>query len=164
MSSPPLAANGRPLESVWSYPRPPAVVPCERPVKVVHEGNLIAESDRALRVLETASPPTIYIPPQDVRTELLRPTEGQTICEWKGTASYFDVGHEAGQVDRAAWIYADPKQPYAELRGYFSFYPRDLECYLGEERARPQAGEFYGGWVTEEISGPHKGEAGTEGW
>jgi uncharacterized protein (DUF427 family) len=164
MASPSLAPNGLPLESVWDYPRPPSVVPCERRVRVLHEGTVVAESDRAVRVLETAGPPTIYVPPTDVRTEQLEPVSGQTACEWKGSASYLDVVTDAGRAPRAAWTYEDPKDAYAELRGWLSFYPRLVECFLDTERVRPQAGEFYGGWVTDEIAGPPKGEPGTEGW
>lgn len=164
MSSPSLTPNGIPVESVWDYPRPPSVVRCERRVRVLHQGTVVAESDRAVRVLETASPPTIYVPPEDVRTGLLEPAPGQTVCEWKGSASYFDVVTDAGRARRAAWAYEAPKDAYAELGGWLSFYPRPLECFLDEERARPQAGGFYGGWVTDEIGGPHKGEPGTEGW
>ena len=164
MASPSLAPNGRPVESVWDYPRPPSVVPCERRVRVKFDGTVVVESDRAVRVLETASPPTIYVAPEEVRTEHLQPASGHSVCEWKGNASYFDVVTDTGRAARAAWTYADPKKAYAELRGWLSFYPRLLECFLDDERVRPQAGEFYGGWVTEEISGPHKGEPGTEGW
>jgi uncharacterized protein (DUF427 family) len=158
------AANGLATESVWDYPRPPAVVPCERRVRVVHAGRTIAESDHALRVLETASPPTVYIPPEDVQGELLEPTEGHTVCEWKGQASYFDVAHEDGRAERAAWTYSEPKQAYTELRDQIAFYPGRVECYLDDERVRPQAGDFYGGWITDEVVGPHKGEPGTEDW
>jgi uncharacterized protein (DUF427 family) len=154
----------RRLESVWDYPRPPSLEPCERRVRVVHEGMTIAESDRALRVLETAGPPTIYVPPADVRGETLQPTEGHTVCEWKGQASYFDVVGERSRAEGAAWTYADPKQRYAELTDYVAFYPGCVECYLDEERARPQPGGFYGGWITDEIVGPVKGEPGSEGW
>src|SRR6478735_10477776 len=93
----------RAKESVWDYPRPPRVEPLDRHVRVVHGGETIAESDRALRVLETASPPTIYIPPDDVRTDLLEPADGHTVCEWKGKASYFDVGDSERRSERAAW-------------------------------------------------------------
>ncbi len=164
MASSSLAANGLPLESVWDYPRPPSVISCERRVRVLLDATVVAESDRAARVLETASPPTIYLPSEDVRTELLQAASGQTFCEWKGSASYFDVAVDEGRAPRAAWTYEDPKGAYAELRGWLSFYPRLVECYLDEERVRPQAGEFYGGWVTDEIAGPQKGEPGTEGW
>ena len=164
MANSPTAANGLATESVWDYPRPPAVVPCERRVRVIHAGRTVAESDRALRVLETASPPTVYVPPEDVQAELLEPTEGHTVCEWKGQASYFDVAHEDGRAERAAWTYIEPKDAYPELRGQIAFYPGRVECYLDDERVRPQPGDFYGGWITEEIVGPYKGEPGSEGW
>jgi uncharacterized protein (DUF427 family) len=165
MPNPKLAPNGRPRESVWDYPRPPAVVQCERRVRIEHNGEVIAESARALRVLETASPPTVYVPLEDTRAELLEPTEGHTVCEWKGEASYFDLAHPAGRAERVAWTYEEPKDRFAELRGHVAFYAGRVDaCYLGDERVRPQPGDFYGGWITEEIEGPVKGDPGTEGW
>jgi uncharacterized protein (DUF427 family) len=157
-------ASGGMRESVWDYPRPPAVLPCERKVRVVHAGRTIAESGRALRVLETASPPTIYVPPRDVDAGVLEPAEGHTVCEWKGRASYFDVVIDGARAERAAWTYNDPKEPYLELTDYLAFYPQRVECYLDHERVQPQAGDFYGGWITEEIEGPFKGDPGSEGW
>ncbi|MEK6277367.1 MAG: DUF427 domain-containing protein [Actinomycetota bacterium] len=164
MPSQDLAANGLPRESVWDYPRPPAVESCKRRVRVEHAGRTIAESDRALRVLETASPPTIYVPPDDVRNDWLEPAEGHTVCEWKGQASYFHLVHEDGHTERAAWTYRDPKDSYSRLTDHVAFYAGRVECYLDDERVNPQAGDFYGGWVTEEIVGPHKGEPGSKGW
>ena len=61
----------RATENVWDYPRPPRVEPLDRHVRIVLGGQTIAESDHALRVLETASPPTIYVPREDVREEVL---------------------------------------------------------------------------------------------
>jgi uncharacterized protein (DUF427 family) len=154
-----------PKESVWDYPRPPAVVPCERRVRVVHGGETIAESNRALRVLETSSPPTIYIPPEDVRTELLEPADGHTVCEWKGQASYFDVADPDRRSERAAWTYYEPKQDYSQLQGHIAFYAGRVDAaFLGDEQVTAQAGDFYGGWITEEIEGPFKGDPGSEGW
>ena len=63
------------MERVWDYPRPPAVVPCERRVRIELAGEVLADSTRALRVLETSHPPTIYIPLADVREELLAENE-----------------------------------------------------------------------------------------
>src|SRR5689334_13744753 len=94
-----LATNGRPFESVWDYPRPPRVEPLDRHVRIELNGETIAESDRAVRVLETAGAPTVYLPRDDVRTDSLRPADGTTECEWKGTASYFDA--VVGQAVRA---------------------------------------------------------------
>jgi uncharacterized protein (DUF427 family) len=155
----------RPKESVWDYPRPPRVEPCERRVRVELGGETIAESDRALRVLETSSPPTIYVPLEDVRDGALRPAKGTTECEWKGTASYLDAINGDRVRPRAAWLYPEPKPGYERLRDHVAFYAGRVDaCYLDDERVTPQPGSFYGGWITAEIEGPFKGEPGTEGW
>lgn len=148
-------------ESVWDYPRPPAIVPDQRSVEVRLGALLVARSDRCFRVLETASPPTFYLPPQDVDRQLLVPGAGVSHCEWKGAASYWDLATNARVVESVAWSYRNPFAEFAELRDYFSFYPGRLECYLDGERAAPQPGDFYGGWVTSEIVGPFKGEPGS---
>jgi uncharacterized protein (DUF427 family) len=152
-------------ESVWDYPRPPVLVPEPREV-VVRFGDVeIARSVRALRVLETASPPTVYLPPEDVRGEFIVAAAGSSFCEWKGRAAYGSVrladGREAAS---ALWRYPAPTPAFAGIAGWWSFYPSRVECFLGDERVRPQGGGFYGGWVTYEIVGPWKGEAGTGGW
>jgi uncharacterized protein (DUF427 family) len=156
----------RAKESVWDYPRPPRVEPLDRHVRVVLGGERIAESDRALRVLETAGPPTIYVPREDVRTDLLIDAEGaETYCEWKGTASYVHAEAGGKRAQRVAWHYPEPKEGYEQLKGHLAFYPRRVEAaYLDDEEVTPQPGAYYGGWITEEIEGPFKGEPGSEGW
>lgn len=123
---------------------------------------MIADSTQALRILETSHPPAIYVPPEDVRMDLLVPVPGRrTYCEWKGHATYFDVG----DAEAAAWAYADPVPAYVALRDHVSFYPGRVDaCFLDDERVQPQEGGFYGGWVTADIRGPFKGGAGTLGW
>jgi hypothetical protein len=71
-------------ESVWDYPRPPRMQDDERGVRVGYRGLVLAETRRAVRVLETASPPTFYIRPDDVDRTLLAPSGTSSICEWKG--------------------------------------------------------------------------------
>ena len=156
----------RPKESVWDYPRPPRVEPVGRRVRVEHAGEVVADSERALRVLETASPPTIYIPAEDVRTELLAEAPGKhTHCEWKGRAHYFDLAIGDAGSAAAAWHYPEPRDAFAELRGHIAFYAGRVDAaYLDDEQVRPQGGTFYGGWITDEIEGPFKGEPGSEGW
>jgi uncharacterized protein (DUF427 family) len=153
-------------ESVWDYPRPPRMEPATRHVRVEFGGEVVAESDRAVRVLETAGAPTYYMPPEDVRLDLLRPVPGKTtFCEWKGTASYYDVVVGDRVAGRAVWTYPSPADDYAGLAGYLAFYPARLdEIRLDDEVVRPQPGRYYGGWVTDDIVGPFKGEPGTEGW
>jgi uncharacterized protein (DUF427 family) len=156
----------RAKESVWDYPRPPRVESLDRHVRIVLGGEAIAESDRALRVLETAGPPTIYVPREDVRTDLLIEAEGvQTYCEWKGTASYVHAEAHGKRAQRVAWYYPEPKEGFEQLAGHLAFYVRRVDAaYLDDEQVTPQPGAYYGGWITEEIEGPFKGEPGSEGW
>jgi uncharacterized protein (DUF427 family) len=159
-----IAPNGLPRESVWDYPRPPAIRREPRPVAVSFAGETIADSRRALKVCETAGPPVVYVPPQDIEHGALVPAQGQTYCEWKGSASYYDVVAGGHLAERAAWSYHQPIAGFEPIRGYVAFYPALVECRLGEERVEPQPGQFYGGWVTAEITGPFKGTPGSAGW
>jgi uncharacterized protein (DUF427 family) len=153
-------------ESVWDYPRPPRVEPSKRHVRIEFAGEVIADSSRALRVCETAGPPVLYVPPEDVQTDLLVPSPGHTtFCEWKGTASYVDIVVGSRRSDRAAWTYEAPASDFAELKGYLAFYPGRVDAaFLDDENVRPQPGEFYGGWITNDIVGPFKGEPGSGHW
>jgi uncharacterized protein (DUF427 family) len=157
--------GGEPVESVWDYPRPPRVEPAGARARVDFAGAVIADSERALRVLETSQAPAIYFPPQDVAEELLEPTGRHSLCEWKGRAEYVDVvvGERRGVA--AGWRYPRPVASYAELAGYLSFYPQRVDaCRLGDELVEPNEGDFYGGWITSGIRGPFKGGPGTAGW
>jgi uncharacterized protein (DUF427 family) len=158
------AAPGPGQESVWDYPRPPVIVPDERRIRVVAGGVVLADTRRSLRVLETASPPTFYLPPADIRTDLLVPIEKGTFCEWKGRARYFSVRLANRLIDAAAWSYPEPFAEFEPIRGFTAFYPNAVDCWVDEERALPQPGRYYGGWVTSEIVGPFKGEPGTVAW
>lgn len=124
---------------------------------------MLARSERTYRVLETASPPTYYIPEKDVTMELLVRSPGGSICEWKGAAQYWSLASDR-RGEPVAWSYGDPKPDYKMLRGCVSFYPGRVACCVDGERVRPQPGGFYGGWITNGIVGPFKGEPGTEHW
>jgi uncharacterized protein (DUF427 family) len=152
-------------ESVWDYPRPPAVEPEERRVRIVFNDTTIADTTEALRVLETSHPPVYYLPPDDVATEYLERESRTTMCEFKGRAVYYTLTVGDRSVSQAAWQYPDPVERYAALTDHFAFYPSKMDaCYVGDERARAQEGDFYGGWITDEIVGPFKGGPGTMGW
>ncbi len=159
-----IARNGLPRESVWDYPRPPALRPEPREVVVALDGAELACSTRALKVCETAGPPVVYVPPEDVVEGALEPAGGLTLCEWKGNATYFDALAGGRRAARAAWTYPKPTPPFARIRDWIAFYPGRVECALGGERVEPQPGEFYGGWITAEIMGPFKGVPGSSGW
>ncbi len=129
-------------ESVWDYPRPPAIQSCQRRVRVQLGGELLADSTQALRVLETSHPPTIYIPPEDVRLDLLQRSEARaTWCEFKGVAHYLDaiVGDRPRLA--VAWSYPEPSTAYEALRDHVAFYPGRVDgAWLGEERVRCAGG------------------------
>ncbi|EAQ98201.1 DUF427 domain-containing protein [Congregibacter litoralis] len=150
-------------ESVWDYPRPPILVSSDELVEVSSRENPIATSRRALRVLETASPPTYYLPEDDIDWSQLREIAHRSFCEWKGQASYFALADDPRGVP-VAWLYARPSKSFAAIDRHASFYPSKVQCSVDGERVRPQPGEFYGGWITDRLVGPFKGEPGTGHW
>jgi uncharacterized protein (DUF427 family) len=160
---PPWAHDPGPgQESVWDYPRPPIVVRDHRRVEVHAPSGVLADSVAAVRLLETASAPAVYVPPADVDTGRLVAAAGSSVCEWKGVARYWALAEQPGEA--VAWDYPEPWAPFEALAGWFSFYPGRVRCLLDGEVVRPQPGGFYGGWVTDAITGPIKGEPGTSGW
>ena len=157
-------------ESVWDYPRPPRLEPSRHRVRILVGDSVIADvrpaDGAAWRVLETSHPPTYYIARGAVDEAWLRPGQGRSWCEWKGQAAYTDVVSPAGDVlvAQAAWSYAEPTPGFEALAGALAFYPGKVRCEVGGELVRAQAGGFYGGWITDEVVGPFKGEPGTLGW
>lgn len=152
-------------ESVWDYPRPPSLQRIDRLVQIRLGGELIAESRRAWRVCETSHPPAFYLPGEDFGPGALTRASGSSFCEWKGVATYWDL--HGGSVVRpaAGWSYEDPTPRFAVMAGAVSVYPGRMdECTVDGETVTPQAGNFYGGWITAAIVGPFKGEPGTLGW
>jgi uncharacterized protein (DUF427 family) len=153
-------------ESVWDYPRPPRVEQTGRRIRVELGGEVVADTRRALRVLETSHPPTYYVPLEDVAPGALVASDGaSTYCEWKGVASYYDVVGGRTRAGRAAWTYHDPSPGFEPIRDAVAFYPAAMDaCWVDDERVEPQPGGFYGGWITSDVVGPFKGEPGTLGW
>lgn len=128
-------------------------------------GVTVADTTRALRVLETSHPPTYYVPAGDVLMELLEPTPRRSFCEFKGTAHYLTLRVADRVAEDCAWSYSEPTAGFRALEDHLAFYPARVdECRVDEEVVKPQPGGFYGGWVTSDLRGPFKGEPGTEGW
>lgn len=152
-------------ESVWDYPRPPRLEQTSRRILVVFNAVTIADTQRALRVLETSHPPSYYIPPEDIQAAYLLPSGQTSYCEWKGRAGYYSVKVGQRQAPNAAWYYPNPTAAYTALKDYVAFYPQYMDaCYVDGELVQPQPGRFYGGWITSDLVGPFKGEPGSEGW
>ncbi|CAM5443492.1 hypothetical protein SSPIM334S_01096 [Streptomyces spiroverticillatus] len=91
-------------------------------VRVVRDGQLLAESRRPLLLRETGLPVRYYLPPEDVRTDLLTPSDTSTHCPFKGDASYWSVPGAADLV----WAYQNPIPEVAEIKGHFSFYDTEV--------------------------------------
>ena len=154
-------------ESVWDYPRPPRLEPTPRRIRILHAGQLLADTTQALRILETSHPPVYYLPPSAIAKGLLqRSTSRQSFCEFKGLATYWNlVLPGAAPIADVAWSYERPTPQYAALASHLAFYPSKVdECWVDDERVVPQQGDFYGGWITSNLRGPFKGAPGTRGW
>ncbi|AGL18790.1 hypothetical protein L083_5280 [Actinoplanes sp. N902-109] len=150
---------------MWDYPRPPRLERSAARVTVVHAGRTIVDSTACWRVLETSHPPVYYVPREDIAAGVLQPGAGRSFCEFKGTATYWDVVVGELRVPQAGWSYEHPSPAYGDITGAVAFYPSRLdECRVGDELVRPQEGDFYGGWITPDITGPFKGGPGTRGW
>ncbi|NJL52987.1 MAG: DUF427 domain-containing protein [Hydrococcus sp. SU_1_0] len=153
-------------ESVWDYPRPPRLERSLKEIKIVFNEVIIAQSSHAYRILETSHPPVYYLPPEDIKLEYLKPVVAhQSFCEWKGKASYYNLQVKEREVVNVAWCYSQPTEKFATITNYIAFYPSKMDaCYVEGELVTAQPGDFYGGWITEDIVGPFKGTANSWGW
>lgn len=153
------------IESVWDYPRPPALEPFTGHIRIVHDEQILLDSNRTFRILETSHPPAYYIPIQDINMQFLRFNSKKSFCEWKGEAEYVDVVINGKKIKNAGWFYRNPNKRYPELKDTISFYASKLDmCLVNDEPVKAQEGDFYGGWITSNIKGPFKGGPGTFGW
>ena len=148
------------MERVRDYPRPPRLETSQDQIRVEALGEILVETQRSLRVLETFHPPTYYLPPEAMNQGLLVPAPGRpSFCEWKGVASYYDVVAGEQRINRAVWTYNHPSERFRELAGWFALYPGQMDgCWVNGERVIPQQGGFYGGWITSQVEGPFKGD------
>jgi uncharacterized protein (DUF427 family) len=152
-------------ESVWDYPRPPRIERSLKEIKIVFDEVIIAQSNKTYRILETSHPPAYYLPPEDIKLEYLRSVSAhKSFCEWKGVASYYNLQVKR-EVVNAAWYYSQPTEEFAIIKDYIAFYPSKMDaCYVDNELVTAQVGDFYGGWITQDIVGPFKGDANSWGW
>ena len=153
-------------ESVWDYPRPPRLERSLKQIKIIVNGVTLVDSCNAYRVLETSHPPVYYIPPEDIAMEYLDAADSRrSFCEWKGLASYYDLTVNDKQVNNVGWCYREPTANFATIKDYIAFYPSKMDaCYVDDELVKSQPGDFYGGWITDDIVGPFKGNVGSWGW
>lgn len=152
-------------ESVWDYPRPPAVRACTLPIQAILGGQVVCRTSTSWQVLETSHPPTYYLPRSAFADGVLTPAAGSSFCEWKGSARYLDVTGGGRTAAGAAWFYPRPAPGFEQLAGHVALYAGRMDaCLVGDETVLPQPGGFYGGWITASVAGPFKGVPGSAGW
>jgi uncharacterized protein (DUF427 family) len=164
-SHPPPEIPGPGQESVWDYPRPPRLEPFAGRITVELGGEVIASTDHSWRVLETSHPPTYYLPRSAFADGVLRDAPGESWCEWKGQARYFDLVSGAKVATKSAWSYPHPTLEFEPITDAVAVMAGQVDrCTVDGEAVEPQPGGFYGGWITSRVVGPFKGGPGSSGW
>jgi len=152
-------------EDVTDYPRPPRLERVDWPATIDFAGVTIASAPQVHRVLETYHPPTYYLPPGAFTDGVLIPVARRTMCEWKGVATYFDIAVNGRSAPAAAWTYTKPTSQFADISGHIAVYAEPMDkCTVAGMEVIPQPGNFYGGWVTSNLTGAIKGAPGTTHW
>jgi len=109
------------------------IIPADRRIEVRVSGQQLAESDRAMRLEETGLPPRYYIPREDVRTELLRPTARKTTCPFKGQASYWPAQVGGELYKNLVWSCERPIPGAGQIAGLMCFYNERVQLTIGEQ-------------------------------
>lgn len=105
-----------------------------RHVRVSAAGEVVAETGRPLVLSETGLPNRFYIPADDVRQEMLSPSETRTVCPYKGTASYWSVNAGGQLLTDAVWSYPEADGDSAKARGYLCFAHDDVTVEVAPPR------------------------------
>jgi uncharacterized protein (DUF427 family) len=120
-------------EQVFVHARDPYsridAIPSSRHVQVYIGGKLIADSRRPFILYETGLTQRYYLPKEDIRFDLLKPSDTTTQCPYKGTASYWSAIGEDGQtINDIVWSYADALPEVHEIAGRLSFYNEEVDA------------------------------------
>jgi len=111
------------------------VLESSRHVRVTLDGQVLAESSRALALFETGLPTRWYFAEDDVNMELLSPSDSRTGCAYKGFASYWSVADE----DDLVWTYRDPRSDVSRIKDRLAFFNERVELEVdGELQERPE--------------------------
>jgi uncharacterized protein (DUF427 family) len=112
--------------------------PAQGPVQVRIGEVVLAESDRATLLVERGFPARWYLPPEDVRLDLLRRTTTTTLCPFKGRATYWSYEPAGDAGTDVAWSYEDPVSTMSAIRGHVCFYAERTTTVEGGERPARQ--------------------------
>ncbi|MEA2444629.1 MAG: hypothetical protein QOJ12_1921 [Thermoleophilales bacterium] len=109
------------------------VLDSSRHVKVSLDGVVLAETDHPKALYETGLPVRWYIPPEDVRMDLLTPTDKQTLCAYKGQAGYHSANVDGKVAEDLVWHYAEPRREAERIRDHLSFYNERVDIEVDGE-------------------------------
>jgi adenylate cyclase len=109
------------------------IEPASKRVRAVVGGETVADSDRVLVMHESGYRPVTYVPRDDVRMDLLQPTEQRTHCPFKGDASYWTIEIDGRRIENAAWSYEDPYEEAEIVRGHIAFYWDRIDAWFEDE-------------------------------
>ncbi len=104
-----------------------------RRLRATFGGQTVVDTTRAVLLHETGLPPQVYVPIDDIRADLIEPTDHHTYCPFKGTASYWTVTAGGQQAENAIWSYPDPNQEASWLAGYAGFYWDAMDEWFDED-------------------------------
>ena len=107
-----------------------------RRVRAVLGGQTVVDTTRAMLLHETGLPPQVYVPVDDIRADLIQPTDHHTYCPFKGTASYWTVNAGDRKLADAVWSYPQGEGDSGAVSGYLSFLHDDLTVEVGEPASR----------------------------
>jgi uncharacterized protein (DUF427 family) len=130
-------------EPVYTHPRDPHtrvdILASSRHIRVEVDGVTVADSKSPRILFETGLPPRYYLPLTDARTDLLRPSDTQTHCPYKGTASYWSVDTGKELHSDIVWIYRAPLPESQKIAGLVAFYDEKVDVYIdGVLQRHPQ--------------------------
>ena len=139
-----------PRQASLADPEAPRVHRTEARLQVTFAGTQVADAQGGVRVDQQGQAPAYYLRPDDVRRDLLRPSDTVTRCPWKGLASHFDVVVGDRVARDAAWAYPEPNPGYEDIKDRVAFYPARVDaCTVDGREASPDGNAESGGWVLE---------------
>jgi uncharacterized protein (DUF427 family) len=124
-------------EPVYVHPRDPYtrvdILASSRHVEVKVDGLTVADSHRPHILFETGLPPRYYLPITDLRMDLLEPSDRQTRCPYKGTATYWSVVVGGTTHEDVVWCYRTPVPESQKIAGLACFYNEKVDLYIDGE-------------------------------
>lgn len=124
-------------ESVWDYPRPPALEPFKGQVVIIYNGQTIIDTRAAYRLLETSHPPTYYLPINEFRPGVLKGATRNSFCEYKGRASYYHIEVQGKIALDAAWQYPQAASKYSMIKDHVAVYAHMMDaCFVNQVKVQ----------------------------